>query len=360
MKCAVVEYNYCHDETLPTLVYLLNNLGISVDVYASRRAIRNNPFAYTTGLSFSLRQCDGVFFKLRSDRFHFRHYDFLILNSLEPKAILERVADIQVPILGVMHNGNLIRTDPDYASFFGESGRKPLVLAGHISDFLSGTTVARWVSPVLLGQVKPTKSDNLDQVRLCVQGNLEFERRNYECLLDAIEQLIVDGVRKLKVMIIGRNGTNDGLIFREQIRKRNLVSFFEFSKGELPYKNYYEFIAKANFLLPLVDTTSSHYRPYFLDKVTTSVLVSIGMCVIPIIHEQLADLYGIKSESVTYEDGELPDALKRAFSTDRDTLEKLHSGLASKREALLSESIDNMRETLRDLGLIPKEEQRQL
>jgi len=360
MKCALVEYNYYHDEVLPTLVYVLNNLGISVDVYAPRRTRRNNPFVHTTGLSYSLRDSDGLFFKLIMERRQFRRYDFLLLNSLEPKWILERVAGIPIPIIAVMHNGNLITADPDYGRFFALFGRKPLVLAKHISDFLSEAIVARWVSPVLLGRVRPAKVDTPGQVRLCVQGNLEFERRNYESLLDAIGQLRARGVKDLKVMIIGRSGTNDGLIFREQIRKRNLVSCFEFSKGELPYKNYYEFIAKANFLLPLVDTTSGHYRPYFLDKVTTSVLVSIGMGVIPIIHEQLADLYGIKSESVTYEDGGLPDALKCAFSTDRDTLEKLHSGLASKREALLSESIDNMRETLRDLGLIPKEEQRQL
>jgi hypothetical protein len=352
MKCALVEYNYYHDSILPTLVYILNNLGIRVDVYAPGRVIRNNAFAHTTGLSYSLRDCDGLFFKLWSERLQFRRYDFLILNSLEPKRILERVAGLEIPIIAVMHNGNLITTDPDYARFFGKSGRKPLVLAKHISEFLSDTIVARWVSPVLLGQIRPAKPDKLGRVQLCVQGCLQFDRRNYESLLDAIELLMADGVGNVKVMIIGRNDTDDAPIFREQIRKRNLVSVFEFSEGELPYKTYYESIAKADFLLPLVDTTSSHYRPYFLDKVTTSLLVSIGIGIVPIIHKQLADLYGVKSESVTYEDGGLPDALKRALCIDNETLKKLHSGFASKRETLLSESIRNMKETLRDLRMI--------
>jgi hypothetical protein len=43
MKCAIVEYNWVHGEILPTLVHILNTLGIKVGLFASRRIMKNDP-----------------------------------------------------------------------------------------------------------------------------------------------------------------------------------------------------------------------------------------------------------------------------------------------------------------------------
>ena len=353
MKCALIEYNSYHGETLPTLVHILNRLNISVDVYCSQKVIRNNPFIYAAGLSYSQRDCDGLFFKLWVARRQFRDYDFLLLNSLEPKEILQKAAEVSIPIVAVIHNGNLINTDLDFARFFAVSNRKPLVLAKHISDFVSKAVATQWISPVFFGQVKARKVHDQTNVLFCVQGNLDFDRRNYVSLLDAIEQLASDGVRSFRVMIVGRSEARHYLIFREQVRDRKLDSFFEFSNGELTYQDYYGSMTTASFLLPLVDRTSTAYRAYFLDKITSSVQLAIGLGIVPVIHMELARLYEIEEQSVAYRDGGLTDALKRALNINAEALEPMRNGLVSKKETLLNESIANMRDTLQDIGLTP-------
>ena len=347
MRCALIEYNFYHGETLPTLVYILNKLGISVDVYCSQRVIRNNPFIYTTGLSYSQRPCNGLFFKLWVTGRQFRDYDFLVINSLEPKDILQRVAEIPVPIIAVIHNGSLIKKDSDYTRFFNPPMRRPLVLAEHISSYLSDTLIARWVWPVhTLDRVKL-------QAEICfsVQGNLEFDRRNYGSLLDAIERLTYDGVRNFRVAIIGKNTTKDGLIFKEQVRNRKLDNFFTFSKGDLVYKDYYNSIASTQFILPLIDTTRTEYMRYFFEKGTSSICIALSLPIVPIIHKRIACIYRIEDKSVTYEDGGLCDALKQALGMDEETLEDMRGGLVSRKNTLLNQSISNVKETLRDLGL---------
>jgi hypothetical protein len=276
-----------------------------------------------------------------------------VINSLEPKEILQKVAEIPIPIIAVIHNGNLINTDLDYARFFAVSSRKPLVLAKHISNFLSKDVVTQWISPVFFGQVKPRKVHGQANVLFCVQGNLDFDRRNYDSLLDAIEQLASDGVRSFRVMVVGRNEARHYQIFTERVQHRKLDSFFEFSKGELTYQDYYGSTATASFLLPLVDRTSTAYGAYFLDKITSSVPLVIGLGIVPVIHRELARLYEIEEQSVTYRDGGLTDALKRALNINIGALDSMRSGLVSKKEALLNESITNMKDTLEDMGLTP-------
>ncbi|OGQ92972.1 MAG: hypothetical protein A2253_08325 [Deltaproteobacteria bacterium RIFOXYA2_FULL_55_11] len=349
LKCALIEYNYYHGEILPMLVYVLNALGISVDVYVSRRVMHNDPFIYCTGLNCTLRETDGLFFKQWVERRQFRDYDFLVLNSLEPKEILQQVSGIPIPIIAIIHNGSLIKNDPDYARFFTAPIRAPLVLAEHISRFLSDTLIARWVWPAqTLDQVKAQRQG---KICFCVQGNMEFDRRNYDSLLDDVEQLTSSNVRNFHVMIIGRNDTKEGLIFKKQVRNRKLDSFFTFSKGEVPYKDYYDSIASAHFILPLIDTTRSEYRPYFFEKGSTSLCIALSLGIVPIIHKQLACIYGIEDQSITYEDNGLAHALEQALSTNEQALERMRGALVSRKEYLLKKSVLNMKETLKDVGI---------
>ena len=56
MRCALIEFNAYHEETLPTFVRLLNGLGIEPDVYMVRRSISRQPFAMTSDLRFRQRR----------------------------------------------------------------------------------------------------------------------------------------------------------------------------------------------------------------------------------------------------------------------------------------------------------------
>lgn len=352
LRCALVEFNFYHGETMPTLVHVLNGLGVAVDVFAPERLRRNNPFVYADDLRYEMRAAE----RLSSGRLgrHFRSYDFVIINSLEPKHILAAAEGLSLPVLGVMHNAGLMITDRDYAKFFDSPKRKALVMAKHISDFVSEGARARWVAPVHLGRVNDEARGEEGRFIFCVQGNVEYERRDYPALLDAAERLRARGVGNFLVKIVGRNSAPiapQGSELKADIAARGLQHLFEFSAGELPYKEFYGSAARADFLLPLVERRLAAHAPYFQDKLSTSMQVAIAFQTVPVVHADLAELYGVEGESFTYSD-DLEQAMLDALGAGGGELRRRRDGLARRRAQLLDESARNLKTLLEEWGFV--------
>jgi hypothetical protein len=282
---------------------------------------------------------------------HLRGFDFLIVNSLEPRENLNRIKDLSLPIVGVMHNANLIVTDREYAEFFSSDAHQALVMASHISDFMSKTSRTRWISPVELGTVEHGRVAADRPTVFCVQGNVAYDRRNYDSLLDAVGRLSSTGVKNFRIQIIGRNDSPDGEKLKKDIASQGHDQFFQFSQGELDYRNYYGSIARTDFMLPLVDWNSTDHQAYFKDKLSTSMQTALAFGVIPIVHADLAELYGVTDESFTYSD-DVEDAMIRAIRASEDELCAMRRGLAQKRAELLERSKDNLKLLLEDLALL--------
>src|SRR5947207_13853933 len=98
MRCALVEFNPFHDEVLPTFTWLLNRLGIEPDVYLVERSARRRPFGRSEGMRFRIRSVEWMD-RLWGLPFRLRRYQLMIVNSMEPAAILDRVAGLDVPLL---------------------------------------------------------------------------------------------------------------------------------------------------------------------------------------------------------------------------------------------------------------------
>ncbi|GEM_PF-5145754 len=349
VKCALIEHNFYHQETLPTFAYLLNKLGIKVDVYTSREGIKNNVFYYCSNLRYSLKRSDKLTFKLSAKIKKYKDYDFIIINSLEPKSIMFEASKLHIPTLAVVHNANLLIEDHEYISFFSTANRIPIVLAKHIVSYLNKQIKASWIAPLYLGSFK-----NITTRRpiFCVQGNLEYSRRNYDSLIESVESLLSDGIDHFIVMLIGRNNTLDGTVFKKKIHKRNLSRHILLSDKNLSYRDYFNMIKKAQFILPLLDRTSEKYNPYFSYKITSSISIALGSSLIPIVHKDLAKLYEIEDSSFIYNDGELYKAMKKAIYSDKETLNSKRRHLKKLRENMLNISQKNLKISLSELGLI--------
>ena len=176
LKCAIVEFNFYHDEVLPTLVFLLNGMGIVPDVYLPKRAILKDVFSAAPDLRFALMRIDGMA-RFRGTPSRFQKYDIVIANSIEPADVLRRVAASHAPTLAVLHNADLVAEGP-YQRFLAGPRRTPIVLARHVSEAIDPGGSVQWIAPVYLGGVAEVPHSG-GPTRLCVQGNVEFARRNY-------------------------------------------------------------------------------------------------------------------------------------------------------------------------------------
>ena len=350
LRCALIEFNAYHDEVIPTFIYLLNELGIAVDVFMSRATINKGIFECTKSLNFSLCEIENISFLFYEKAFQFCDYDFVIINSLEPKQWLHRTNSINIPIIGVIHNGNLLTKDSDYEKFFLRENRVPIALAKHIPNSSRLIKHIDWISPVFLNDtLAPQSTQKPETVSFVVSGNLE-PRRNYNSLLDAAERLVSDGVTNFRINIVGYNEWSWGKAFKRNVRERGLSAFFAFSKGTVDYKTYFSMVMDSDFILPLLDQTDSKYLPYFVDKCTSSIHFSIGLGVVPILHERLSEIYSIPC-GITYKEGELFHALKTAARWDGKSLNKCRNKLYEKRLSLLHDSKNNFQKILKGLNI---------
>jgi hypothetical protein len=337
MKCALIEFNYYHDEVLPTQVYLLNRLGIRPDVYMVSRAVRKDAFVYTDGLDYCRKQIDG-WWRIRGTPSRRGQYDVVVANSIEPPRALSRFAAIGLPTVAVLHNAELI-DKTKYSDYFRGRGRVPLVLAKHVASSLAPGRALEWIAPVYLGEPpRPTRSD--DRLRFCVSGNIEFARRNYPALLGAVAGLAVER-SDFVVTCVGRPAP-DGPAFRAQVADAGLERFFEFSNGEISYARYLSDAAGADFMLPLLDTASDAFASYFRTTASSSISMAIGLGVVPIVNTALARLYGLgPDDAILYEDGQLLDVMRRTLDERPDT-RQLRQALIARRESLLAESVASL------------------
>jgi len=340
MRCALIEYNTYHEEVLPTFVRLLNALDIRPDVYMVRNSRGRVPFALTTGLRLRRRRVE------RMDehwglRFRLRRYDLLIINSMEPASIPERLARTRTPILGVVHNTELLTDDAAYREFFSSKRRRPLVLWRHIAEQLArdGRAIG-WIAHVYFGEPEPVRADG--PTTFAVSGNVEFHRRNYAALLTAATELVADDA-PFRVRIVGRSSSKDGQELRQQVEARGLAGVFEFSPGEITHPDFYRLIAGSDFSLPLIDRSDERLRPYFESKLASSIPFAIGLGTPLVAHRDLAAAYGVESCAVLYEDGGLAAAMRQAISSSSQSRATLRSEVNATRDELLAASLENLR-----------------
>ena len=345
MRCAVVEYNWYHDEVIPTLVYALNRLGFDVDVYLPRKALAADTFCFASALSYEAHAIDGPLGKLRGTPRWRRRYDLTIANSIEPVEVLRRTEKLAGPLLAIVHNASLLRTAPEYAAYFEPSRRAPVVLWPHVADYLAPDWKAEWIAPVYFGEVPRGngQDERSDVVEFCVQGNFAFDRRNYDSLLAAVEELIAAGRRGYGITFVGRSDTPDGLAFRARLAGSTASVAVSFTTPGMRYRDYYSLIAGADYILPLVDTSTPQYGYYYADKATSSLAVSIGLGVVPIIQSRLAQLYKLSDAGICYEDGRLAAAMAHAIVLPADEIDLRREALAERRETVLAETVANLR-----------------
>lgn len=351
MRCALVEFAIAHGETLPTFVYLLNTLGFEVDLYARSLILGSGPFAHCPGLRYSLHSLDSPRTRAKLKLLGFSRYDVVVANSIEPVFILQRFSESGTPIVGVIHNAILLLEDQRYRSFFSHRKRRPLVLARHVARFVDEGQQVPWIAPVYLTddplQVEAHPS------RFCVQGTIDYRRRNYDALLEAVEQLCSFGRTDFEVEMIGRPYGLDGMRLERTVRSRGLQRYIRFRSDVSHYREYLPAIASCGHSLPLVDRTSLMFEPYFLDKITSSISMAIGVGNIPLTHSEIGQLYDLGQLAIDYQDGGLSQAMNTALDLSVSARQRMVGEVHSKRARLLEASLVNLEHTLRELGLRP-------
>lgn len=350
MKCAIIEYHHYHDVTFPTLVYLLRQAGISqIDFFTSQPNIARNIWGVTNTPATHITCSDGRLFALSEFLGRFSGYDFLIINTCDPpKHYFSRMLRQKLPLLGIFHNASQYRQDQDYVDFFACRHRQMLVLGSHVADYLADTIQTHWVLPCYLGE--PHLHESPQKPTFCVQGLIEYSRRNYLSVIQAVAELRDSGITEFTVKLLGGACQSpDQEHFQQEIARHHLCPFFEFVEGDIPYDDYFTHIRNTDFLLFLLDTTHPNYQFYATEKVSSSLAISLGLNTLPILHKDFACTYQLESSTITYRNGTLAEAMRQALGMDSENRKWRRIALQQRQQQILRQSAINLKIALDEI-----------
>jgi len=344
IRIAVVELNPRHDELFPTWLRLAKISGYRIDFFISplhesrdifsvlespgpKCFLTSSPELGDAMYQKILKRFCTIYLRARALLLLKTKYDLVIANSVERENnywMLFRY--LNKPMLAVMHNSNLLVGNKQFDHLAKERSTSIVVLSKHIQSFLAQHEVSSYrIYPIAApGNASFSDSDK-DEHTFCVQGNIDFHRRNYDSLLNAACQLKENGIR-CNFRIVGGLNRSAGIL-QEKIEQLGVSDYFTFKSDTESYRDYYKAIGGCRFMLILIDDSRMIYRPFFEDKCTSSLNVALGLDVIPVVNQRFAEVYGISGFSVLYESDDVYSGIRSALSNEREQIRSLTNNL---------------------------------
>lgn len=364
MRIALVDISHRHDEIFPFWIQFARQKGLPLDIFTSDTARQRDIFSVMHEKDISCQVVVKKFRHLRGIRRLIRRihngislfllarklnsqYDLVIANSIEPlKDLKQFYRKLRLPVLAVMHNADKLISHPEYARFHQAKNTQIMTLAPMITRYLEQHGISSGfihpVYPLRIPDLKKTKN------HFAVQGYVQQKRRNYNQLLPSAKA--IDKTSSFTIRLIGRE--ND--LSREitaGFNQAGMSSRIMTCPDGQAYETFYRYVGECEFLLVLIDRSKDYFKAYFKDKCTSSVNTALSLGCIPVINQELAELYGIAACSVTYVGDDLTSGLNRALSMTDEEKEVLLKALLKKRGDWLRVSVEQADACAETLGL---------
>lgn len=341
-RVAIFEFNHRHDEVIPSTVFQLIQMGYDVDVFMKDEETYNNNiwkcFPSLVCNIHIMEEADANYDKFIYwiKAFKMLEYEFTIVNSLEPRSILDFVSYLPGRHYSILHNPSIMMQHKEWQDYYSKINHKPLFLHSMVTSKLTLFNNAACFPPFLEVENYNRFDKNEDVVTFVIQGNLEA-RRNYPMLIQCIDALynVREELPPFEFLIVGNCTTQYGVEIRRIIEGQPWSKIVTFSEGELDYPDFYGKIATADYLVPLLDKSEKRFQPYFEDKLTSSVSVAFMLNIPPIIHEDLANIYNISGITYNDEKDGLLQALLYALQLPKEERLKIETAIAEDRADIL-------------------------
>ena len=337
----LAEMNNCHGEVLPGYARYFIDLGYRVDVVMSPFEYSLNPFAAFKSDSLHVFGMKKLAIKYLLKNKRISSYDYVVFNSdITENHIADRnssyfeyLGKIQKPkksFISIVHQ-------PDAIDELTKKYSKNIILADLPVEITPKPSV---VNPHYFGDIKITPK-NEDVTDFIVIGNIQRQRKNYDLLMNAIQDLNAKGFSNFKVTVVCQTGRLYYL--QEEIKK-----YIDF-RGCLDFENMYKAIEDADFFLPLLDPENPDHDRYIKDGTSGSFQLIYGFAKPCLINKKFAGVHGFDSEnSIVYEqNSDLPQAMADAINMSKEEYEKKQTKLKELASDIYKKSLENLRGLLK-------------
>lgn len=320
-KIAYIEVNLVHDEIQPVFYYMANKLNYEIDFYIPRINFTRNVFCKCKNVNVFVLDYKNPHTPTQSPPLliekKWETYDLIIMGTGEPFDRIQKFMSIE--------NKNKLMIVHNYNNQYEKLPFKTILLADFIkNNFNAKKSIV--VNPFYCGKIDINQKP---QTKIfCIQGNFQSKKRNYNSLIEAVLKLKRDGLtpKDFKIEIIGRYNRKDikwydfgteGESFDNTIIELKIDDYFNRPDKEYMYPEYLNKMIHSRYILPLIDNTHSH--KFFQNSCTSSINLGIACLCIPVINNQLAELYNIDF-GYQYENNNLYSAIKEAISCGNDDI----------------------------------------
>lgn len=297
-RCAIVQFEPRHEETIPTMVLAANAAGFRPIVVVSKRGLRRRGdiFAEIPGL-----EADVLYAGLTDDdlasgeastaqalaRVTADDVEFILMNSFNRQRSVAWARATRGPVLAVVHNIADFLDDPACAATVEEARFSFITLGFHVTAELISRLgkghmdrVAT-IEPCVWGLPDPAPRAGWPR-RVAIPGAISLRIRDYRGLVETVagDPKSFAGYR----FVLGSGGKDRPLI-EDETRRRGLGDLFEYlplAGDQVPNGAYFASLRDAQVILPL---TPSDMDLYMKTKITSAVSASVGFAV-PMIMDQ--------------------------------------------------------------------------
>lgn len=298
LKVIVFETNNYHTEVFPAYQYYLPHLldtPIDITYYANYYQVKQMAVNKLGVKPYFNKVFSFLISKLSLREFFVYRKVLRIVSSQKPCVVIFNSIDDAfsqklftklnqlVPIkMGTVHN-------PLQFKFKRNEDKLFFVLCETIySNHYN--TIDGYFLPFLqpLKKISPSLPDSGSYL-IGVQGQIDFERRDYDLLIAAAKKLKAQGAKNLKFNIIGTLNIEK---LQKKVVEGGFQELFVFHK-RLDDQRFFEEIAKCDYLMPLLGRDQ---KVYFTSKMTASYSHSAAYGIPMIIYNENASAWGLTSE----------------------------------------------------------------
>ena len=313
-KCAIIQFEPIHEIVTPGIIYSLNQNGFIPTLFFNKECSyrRGNIFEFSSNLKFDLIEFsvkgkydwDSVKLDIVTTDFK-----FLVINTLQKNAKLKWYADLNLPIIGIVHNVHILLESDLGHHFINCTDVFLLTIAPHVNFYLrhrtsfDKTNIDYFIPSYLVNEslIERKEYNKELPLKLAIAGGVNnLNNRGFAELLNFLKNRNCE--YSVKFIICG--GGNDRQNLENLVNKYELSQYFDFVKiskstGYVMYDDYYHAICNADFLLTLFP---QKVIKYFKFKATASIMTATSID-LPIITDDAArTIYGIPCLSYNNQD----------------------------------------------------------
>jgi hypothetical protein len=322
-KILIVEFHRYHDEVLPSWCRAFHDLGFEVHVLMRKENWRKNAFVWSAkpNKAIVFQPWLRVLLKISTAFLSLLRYRLVVFNTVEPSFMLKIAQRFHGRMIATLHNGHLVHNDRQYSDAL-KQGFPFFSLAEFISAEFLGNPI-RTLFPYYLSDQIP--HPEAGSVRFCVQGNFEYGRRNYSSLIKALQRFERHSLEDFQVIFVGQVNPANFEHFQRAAAECGVLDTMQFVTGSVGYSEYFRHITSCHYLLTLLDPDDPTFEVYYRNSASSSISMSVGLGVVPIMDSTLAKLYGLDDIAITYPaNQDLYEAMEQALKlSEQDRLERV-------------------------------------